>query len=84
MEVDDGGRLNIIGNTYNWNAWSSFTNKHSRESLNIYFATHGTCLYSPDDALIVRNIYLEGFSECLFVKHDQALRKFIADRSYEM
>ena len=32
-----------------------------------------TSLYSPDDALIMRNIYIERerFSECLFVKRGQ-------------
>ena len=39
MEGDDGGRRNIVDNTYN-------ENNH-------------TCLYSPDDALIVRNIFIE-------------------------
>ena len=27
--IDDGGRWNIVDNTYNGNAWSRFTNKHS-------------------------------------------------------
>ena len=35
MEVDDGGRWNIVDNTYNGNAWSRFTNKLS-ENLYIY------------------------------------------------
>ena len=29
MDVDDGGRWNIVDNTYNENAWSRFKNKHS-------------------------------------------------------
>ena len=37
MEVDKGGRGNIVDNTYNWNAWSLFITKHS-ENVYIYIA----------------------------------------------
>ena len=39
MEVDDGGRWNNVGNTYNGNPWSRFTNKVSENlslSLSLY------------------------------------------------
>ena len=38
---------------------------------NFLMLFYDTSLYSPNDALIVRNIYIKGFSECLFVKRDQ-------------
>ena len=37
MEIDNGGMWNIVGNTYNENAWSLFTNKHS-ENLYVYIS----------------------------------------------
>ena len=49
IEVDDGGRWNIVDNTYKGNTWSRFINDTQRI----------TSLYSPDDALTVWNIYLE-------------------------
>ena len=70
IDLDDDGRWNIMGNTYNGNSWSRFANKHL-ENLYIYtyifrtikassekYWSPYTCLYSPDDALIVRNIYI--------------------------
>ena len=38
-----------MGYSYNWDAWLSLTNKHNRKSQ----------AYSPDDASIVRNFYIE-------------------------
>ena len=35
MEVDSGGKWNIVDNTCNGNTWSPFTNKHW-ENLSIY------------------------------------------------
>ena len=51
MEVDDGGRWNIVNHTYNGNTLSHFTNKLWENLFEV-------CI-SPDDALIVRNIYIE-------------------------
>ena len=39
----------MIGNTYNWNSWSRFTNKHS-EDLTIYISLN----YG-----IIRKTYIE-------------------------
>ena len=47
MELDDGRRWNVVGNTYNGNAWHTY-------------------LYSPDDALIVLNIYRDLLSVYLW------------------
>ena len=52
IEVDDGGRWNIVDNTYNDNAWSRFTNKHS-ENLYIHIYIY-IDMYKQ-----VWNIYIE-------------------------
>ena len=41
MEVDDGGRWNVVDNSYNGDTWLSFMEKNNKTSL-----------YCPDDALI--------------------------------
>ena len=33
---DYGGKWNIVGNTYNWDVWSCFTNKYSENEWYIY------------------------------------------------
>ena len=39
MEEQDGGRQNLVDNTYNENTWSRFTSKYT-ENLYIYFRGH--------------------------------------------
>ena len=39
MDVDDGGRLNIVHNTYNGKAWSRFAKKQSENThIGIYIS----------------------------------------------
>ena len=59
--MDDGGRWNIVDNTYNGSTWLRFSQythfaqlKHDQEKHKSVFL--GTFWISPDDASIVRNI----------------------------